>query len=118
MDQENNHSGHLDFLGISLSRANRVELAQKISEFATSSKKRFIAYSNSHCLNIYFSDNQYKEVIKRADLVYAGGQGVVWAARFLGFPLPERVNILDFLDLLIEKLQNTSTTISKLSVTS
>lgn len=36
-------------------------------------------------------DRQYAELVERADLVLADGQPIVWGARVLGFPLPERV---------------------------
>jgi N-acetylglucosaminyldiphosphoundecaprenol N-acetyl-beta-D-mannosaminyltransferase len=45
------------------------------------------------------------------DLVYIGGQGVIWAGRFLGIPIPERVNVLDFFDELVKELKIRKTTI-------
>jgi len=56
----------------------------------------FITYLNAHCVNIYFRDPQYAQIINRADLVYADGQAVIWASRFLGEPLPERISAGDF----------------------
>ena len=80
------------------------EIVGKVLEFAAKGSPRFITYLNAHCLNVSFNDREYKKILKSADLVYAGGQGIVWASRFLGRPLPERVNILDFFDKLAGQL--------------
>ncbi|MBU4468310.1 MAG: WecB/TagA/CpsF family glycosyltransferase, partial [Candidatus Omnitrophica bacterium] len=83
----------------------------KILEYALADKNKFITYLNAHCLNTALIDNEYKRILQKADLVYAGGQGVVWAARFLGAPLPERVNILDFFEILVPELKDRKITI-------
>lgn len=45
-------------------------------------------------------DPRLREIINRAALVTADGSGVVWAARTLGHPLPERVTGIDLLQAL------------------
>ncbi len=87
------------------------DILEKILEYALTDKSKFITYLNAHCVNTALIDNEYKRILQKADLVYAGGQGVVWAARFLGTPLPERVNILDFFDTLVPKLKDRKITI-------
>lgn len=98
-------------LGIKVSAINKIEISNKILEFALTGKNKFITYLNAHCVNISFTDFKYREILQKADLVYAGGQGVVWASRFLGEPLPERVNILDFFDSLAEELRKRQVTV-------
>ena len=47
------------------------------------------------------SDSALAEAVSSADLLLADGQSVVWASRYLGRPLPERVAGIDlFLNLL------------------
>jgi N-acetylglucosaminyldiphosphoundecaprenol N-acetyl-beta-D-mannosaminyltransferase len=41
-------------------------------------------------------DEAFREVYRRADLVLADGMPVLWAARLLGTPLPEKVSGSDF----------------------
>ncbi len=94
----------IDFSGIKVGAVTVDKMVEKILEYVFVGKGKFITYLNVHCVNISFSDFEYKKVLQRADLVYIGGQGVVWAVRFLGSPIPERVNILDFFDLLFRKL--------------
>jgi N-acetylglucosaminyldiphosphoundecaprenol N-acetyl-beta-D-mannosaminyltransferase len=56
-----------------------------------------ITYLNAHCSNLAARDAEYRAILGRCDLVYADGQAVVWAARRLGAPVPERVNAGDFI---------------------
>ena len=59
-----------------------------------------LTYLNAHTSNLSADDPEYRDVVNRCGLVYADGQAVVWAARWLGAPVPERVTagdcILDF----------------------
>lgn len=104
MTQISKNFDRIDFLGIKLSVIDKVKIVSKIIEFADSEETKFMTYLNAHCLNISFVDKEYKDILKKADLVYAGGQGVVWATKLLGNPLPERANILDFFEALAKKL--------------
>lgn len=61
-------------------------------------KPRTVFYLNSICANLALSDGQYLKIIKKADLVYADGWGIVSAAKLMGKNLPERVNAADFFD--------------------
>jgi N-acetylglucosaminyldiphosphoundecaprenol N-acetyl-beta-D-mannosaminyltransferase len=47
-------------------------------------------------------DPEMRDSIESADLVVADGQSVVWAARLLGHPLPERVPGIDLMHRTIE----------------
>jgi len=101
----------VNFLDININAITRNEIADKILKFAVTDNPKFITYLNAHCVNISFVDSEYKKILQEADLVYVGGQGVVWASRFLGILLPERVNILDFFDMLVRKLREKGVTI-------
>lgn len=101
----------INFLGIEVGALTRSEIVEEILNYAISGKTKFITYLNAHCLNTALTDNEYKRILQKAELVYAGGQGVFWAARFLGAPLPERVNILDFFDVLVRELREKKITI-------
>ncbi len=94
-----------DFLGIRIGLLRRTQMIRAITEFALTGKCKFITYLNAHCANVSFSDEEYRDILNKADLVYAGGQGVVWASGFLGAPLPQRLNIMDFFDMLIVLLR-------------
>jgi N-acetylglucosaminyldiphosphoundecaprenol N-acetyl-beta-D-mannosaminyltransferase len=101
----------IDFLGIKIGGLTRDQIINQVLEYASTGKCRFMTYLNAHCANIYFADFEYREALQKSDLVYSGGQGVVWASRFLGGFLPERVNILDFFDGLVRKLKEEGVTV-------
>ena len=95
----------IPFLGIRINPLRREEIVSELLDLAQSPLSSTACYLNAHCVNVASRDQEYREILNQADLVYAGGQGVVWAARFLGKPLPERVNILDFFPDLVRGLK-------------
>lgn len=94
----------IDFLGIKVSVLTKDELVERILEFALIGKHKMITYLNAHCVNVAFSDEEYKKILNLSDIVYADGMGVVWASLFLRRPLPERANISDFSDKIFKKM--------------
>lgn len=94
----------ISFLDVAIAVLNRKEIVDVILEFAKGNRVRIAFYVNAHCVNIACLDKEYRDILNKADLVYAGGQGVVWASKFLGCHLPQRVNIMDFFDLLVKCL--------------
>lgn len=54
-------------------------------------------YLNAHCSNLAERNPSYGETLRRFDIVYPDGQGLVWGARKRGINLPERVNAGDFI---------------------
>jgi len=49
------------------------------------------------------ADHALLELINRADLVTADGEGIVWAGRVAGTPFPERVTGIDLMLRLVER---------------
>jgi N-acetylglucosaminyldiphosphoundecaprenol N-acetyl-beta-D-mannosaminyltransferase len=83
----------------------RLSVAQFIELVLAAARERRhwrICYVNAANFNLVAGDKRYAEVLRSADLVYADGQSVVWAARYLGCPLPERVNAGDFIERFAE----------------
>lgn len=67
-------------------------------------KKRPIRHS---CVNAAVaiamqSDNELRNSILSSDIINADGQSIVWASRFLGTPLPERVAGPDLMENLVK----------------
>lgn len=86
----------IDFLGIRLVSVTVKEFIDFVLNSAKQKKKTFITYVNAHCVNTAFRDQEYHNILRQADIVYADGQAIVWAGKFLGTPLPERINAGDF----------------------
>jgi len=94
----------MHILGIKVNSVTIKEIKNILLEFAAGSRIRTVFYLNAHCVNLACMDNEYKAILNKADLVHADGYGVVWASRFLGEALPERVNIMDFFDEFAKEL--------------
>jgi len=59
---------------------------------------RQIAYLNAATTNLAIEDKDFAETLRSFDCLYADGKAVVWASKFLGNPIPERVNAGDFIE--------------------
>lgn len=92
----------VDFLGVPLAAVSTDEFLELF--LAETLRRRaqpallpyFVTYLNAACSNLAQVDADYRQILRRADLVYADGQAIVWASRWLRQPVPERVNAADF----------------------
>jgi len=101
----------ISLAGVKIHSITRKQAVDILLDFSKRSFRRTACYVNAHCINTACYDKEYRDIQNKFDLVYAGGQGVVWASRFFGIPLPERVNILDFFDRLLEGLMEKRITV-------
>lgn len=61
---------------------------------------------NASKINLMSKDEQLRKIINACPLINADGQSVVWAGRFLGFSIPERVTGIDLFTELVKKAAN------------
>lgn len=85
-------------LGIRIRKITTEDFIELMLEMARGRRHVVVAYVNAACIDRYFGDAEYARLVDEAHLVYADGQAVVWASRFLRQALPERVNAGDFLE--------------------
>ena len=78
------------------------QVIDKVESYIRTRSPHQLAYLNAHCINQAFEDNEYRKILQQCDLVYPDGMGVVWASHLTHSPLPERVNIGDFLIPLLQ----------------
>ncbi|MDR3564820.1 MAG: WecB/TagA/CpsF family glycosyltransferase [Negativicutes bacterium] len=71
--------------------------------FISQRKPRLVATANAEMVMLAQQDDVLADVLLQADLVVPDGAGVVWAARHLGFPVPERVAGYDLAQALMAK---------------
>ena len=84
-------------LGVPVHAVTVEDFIEMVIRRAKGKTRSVITYVNAHCLNVSVEHESYRRVLLEADLVYADGMAVVWAARMLGERLPERVNAGDFI---------------------
>ncbi|MFC1806773.1 exopolysaccharide biosynthesis polyprenyl glycosylphosphotransferase [Candidatus Omnitrophota bacterium] len=85
-----------NILGLNIDKLNTEDVLGYIDEAILREKKTQVSYINAHCVNLAFSDQEYKDIVSRSDLLYPDGMAIVWASYLYGDPLPERVNLGDF----------------------
>lgn len=95
---------------------NRVSLKTMVPTLIKLAKKPkdhplFVTYLNAHCANLAFKNSKYRQILKKADLVYADGLGMVLAARLFGGRLPGRLTTKDFFDEFCQEAQKEGLTL-------
>lgn len=87
----------VNILGIWLESLTVTQAVARVAEFVAGAVPRRIVTANPEIIYRARADEGLQQLINSADLITADGEGVIWAARFLGTPLPERVTGIDLL---------------------
>lgn len=99
-------------LGVDISQVTMEEVLEEVRKWLKNGvKKRFVVTPNPEILVLAQKDPELKRILNRADLALPDGVGVVWAAKFLGKPLKERVTGVDLLENLCRLAQKEGFTI-------
>jgi N-acetylglucosaminyldiphosphoundecaprenol N-acetyl-beta-D-mannosaminyltransferase len=87
---------------------DRLDLAQTVARveeiIAAGVPSQHLAVSATNVVALH-EDPRLQEIARNCALVSVDGQGVVWASRLLGDPLPERVMALDLMESLMPVAQ-------------
>jgi len=78
-------------LGVTIDVVDMEQAIERLLELGQSSQTHIVVTPNVDHLVMVQRDAEFADVYRRASLVVADGQPVVWASRFLNKPLPERV---------------------------
>lgn len=79
------------------------EAVNIIENFIAKKKKALIATANAEMIMMAHKDRALRDILNEADLVVADGAGTVWAARHLGYKMPERVAGFDLAQCLLKR---------------
>jgi N-acetylglucosaminyldiphosphoundecaprenol N-acetyl-beta-D-mannosaminyltransferase len=94
-------STRVEVLGCGIDRAGMQETLDRIEDLiATGGYGQHMAINAAKLVTLR-DDARLREIVEGCDLVNADGQGVVWASRVLGRPLPERVAGIDLMEQLL-----------------
>ena len=90
------------FLGCEIDRLDLKATVARVEEIVASGiPSQHLAISATNVVALR-EDPRLEEIAKTCAIISADGQGVVWASRLLGDPLPERVMALDLMERLLE----------------
>lgn len=90
-----------DVLGITIDRLTMRECVDKISRAVKDRAILRVVTANPEMIDAAGKNTELKETINSGDLVTPDGVGVVWAAKYLGNPVPERVTGIDLIEALL-----------------
>lgn len=93
----------VDFMGVPLDVLRTEDVLAKIGELcAQNGRVHTLIYLNAHTYCQNFSDPQYHEVVRNADLVYPDGMSIVWGSRIIGRPVPVKLTLSDMIHPIAE----------------
>jgi len=95
---------HLDLLEIPINPIKRNDIVDICKAWLSDSGKHYIVTANAEILIMTIFDENYKKVIKEADLITADGMGVRWASAFSKKVNEEAKNYLDIFKLFFKTL--------------
>lgn len=81
----------VNILGVPIRKLSMQETVTAVAEMMREPRLHQIATVNPEFIMRAQNDAAFTAVLNRADACLADGVGVVWAARYLGDPVPERV---------------------------
>jgi len=94
------------FLSVPLDPLTMDETVARCRELILSGRAAQHVVLNAGKCVLMHDEPDVAAIVRRCDLVNADGQGVVWAARFLGIAVPERVAGIDLMGRLLALCEN------------
>ena len=82
------------------------DAVRRIEEHVLDRRPHNVVTANVDFVVIADRDPEFKKIINTSDAVVADGMPIIWASRFLGMPLPERIAGLDLALKFCELSQN------------
>lgn len=87
--------------GVPVSRLNMKDTLNVLIQAVESRQPHQVITANPIMVMAALEDPVYMNVMKKAELIVPDGTGVVWAANYVGHPVPERVAGFDLLHELL-----------------
>ncbi len=106
----------INILNTHIDNYSMQETLEKIKKSIQDEKQIHHVVVNAGKLVDMQKDLRLKQSVNSSDLINADGQAVVWASRFLGKPLKERVAGIDLMINLVEAAHLNKHTIFSISV--
>jgi len=95
-------SERVELFDIPVDRTDMEGALRRIRQFVEERSPHMVVTSDSSAIVRSQSDQEFKQIMRSADLVTPDGAGVVWAARVLGLPIWERVSGVDLMQRVCE----------------
>lgn len=96
-----------ELLGLSINNLTLAEAVETIVEQLDGPAPQQVCFVNADCVNLAYRHPEYRDVLRRADLVFADGIGMRLAGKILKAPVRDNVNGTDLFPRLCEALRGT-----------
>ncbi|MGE5654711.1 MAG: WecB/TagA/CpsF family glycosyltransferase [Bacillota bacterium] len=94
-------SKQVNVLGYKVDNVTMDEALQRVEQYIQKRQPRHVVTINPEIIMSAETNDELHRALKKADLVVPDGSGVVWAARYTGQPLPERVAGYDLMQRML-----------------
>lgn len=91
----------VNILGTNVAKMSMEQVLEWVRAMIAQGRPRHIVTANAEILHKAYREPEFRKVLGGADLITADGSGVLWAARFLGEPLPQRVTGVELVNRLL-----------------
>lgn len=81
----------VEILNVNFENISKKELLNKLVTKVSSDQKTFLVTANPEMVMYAKKDEDYNQIVGKADYVIADGYGVVLGSKILGTPVPERI---------------------------
>jgi len=95
-------SERAEILGVKVDAVTMAQAVERVEKLITAQKNSIVATVNAEMLLRATQDDDFKKILNSAELVVPDGAGAVWAARHLGYEMPERVAGFDLVQELMK----------------
>ena len=87
-------------LNIAVDSLTMEQALERVETFIAAKRPVYVVPVNTDVIVQTEHDPKLKEIVDRADLVLVDGQPLVWIAKLLKHPIPEKISGSDFVPLL------------------
>jgi len=88
----------MKILGIRIDNVDQKQALQRVEELLEDGKQHYLVTLNPEFVIKARSDQEFKEILNKADLSVSDGIGLIFASRFLSSKLKERVTGIDLME--------------------
>lgn len=93
----------IEVLNVKIDVVTMKEAVENVEGFIAQKTPHLVVTPNAEIIMMANQDKHFAQIIENADLVVPDGAGVVWAARYNGDPMPERVAGYDLVQNLLQE---------------
>jgi N-acetylglucosaminyldiphosphoundecaprenol N-acetyl-beta-D-mannosaminyltransferase len=97
--------GKANVLGVMIDEISLEEVLDRIDQVVNTKQRALITHANVMGVNIAYEQDWFRQFLNKADLVYCDGMGVLLGARLLGYHIPERFTLADWIWQLAERAE-------------